>query len=75
MQMYRVLYEKRRKPLCSCCDPDDPTHAWTTHGTEATHDLSAAERDERKAWDWHGETEEVRNVRIETAEIEWNEYR
>lgn len=69
--MYRVLYEKRLTPRCSCCDADSPAHTWTTHGTEPTHDKSLAERDERKAWDWHGEHEEIRNVRVETAEIEW----
>lgn len=75
MRMFRVVYEKRLKTLCACCDVDGPNHQWITHGTEPTHDVKVAEKDEGKAWDWHSEREEVRNVRIETAEIEWTDYR
>lgn len=73
--LYRVTYEQRAKPRCVCCEyrePEATEHAWSLKSTDPTPNLKQAERDESDVYannDAPAHSNEVRNVRIEKAEI------
>lgn len=69
--VYRVVYEIRSKPKCTCCT--DENHMWETRYVEEPTQ-ERAERTANKAWDYGGDTSEVRGVRVEYAKMtEWKE--
>ena len=66
MLMYRVVWQERKKPTCRCCV--DANHPWVDRHSLPQPDLKEAEKFQGKVYN---SELEVRNVDLESADIEW----
>jgi hypothetical protein len=74
VQVFRVAWEQRYKPMCKTCCVDDDNHPWEERFSTVETDKKRADRLLEGVYDVERDGYpgvEVRNVRLQTTTTEW----